>query len=88
VLSQKFKIPAADRSEVERQVRRGVDGVLLAAGDHRGTFLPAVWAKLPEPEQFVGQLVRKAGLRGSWPAGARVWRYTTDEFTDDEFTEA
>ena len=88
VLSPLVEIPAADRTDVERQVRPGVDGVLLAAGDHRGTFLPAVWAKLPEPEQFVGQLVRKAGLAEAWPAGARVWRYTTDEFTDDEFTEA
>lgn len=81
VLSPLEEIPAHDRSEVERQVRPGVDGVLLAAGEHRGTFLPAVWAKLPEPAAFVGQLVRKAGLEtDGWPPDARVWRYTTDEF--------
>ena len=83
VLSPLEELDAHDRHDVERQVRPGVDGVLLAAGGHRGTFLPAVWAKLPEPEAFVGQLVRKAGLPGNgWPAETRVWRYTTDEFAD------
>ena len=57
--------------------------MLLAAGRQRGTFLPAVWGKLPEPGAFVGQLVRKAGFRGDdWPPDTRAWRYTTDEFTD------
>jgi MEMO1 family protein len=83
VLSPLEEIDADDFEDVERQVRPGIDGVLLAAGDNRGTFLPAVWAKLPEPAAFVGQLVRKAGLAGdAWPADARVWRYTTDEFVD------
>jgi AmmeMemoRadiSam system protein B/AmmeMemoRadiSam system protein A len=82
VLSRLVEIPAAEREDVERQVRPGVDGVVLAAGTHRGTFLPAVWAKLPDPETFLGQLVRKAGLTGGWPAGARAWRYTVDEFTE------
>jgi AmmeMemoRadiSam system protein B/AmmeMemoRadiSam system protein A len=82
VLSPLVEIPAEQRQDVERVVRPGVDGVLLAAGTHRGTFLPAVWAKLPEPSRFVSQLVRKAGLDDDWPAGARAWRYTTDEFTD------
>ena len=82
VLSPLVEIPAEHRQDVERVVRPGVDGVLLAAGSHRGTFLPAVWAKLPEPSKFVSQLVRKAGLDEDWPADARAWRYTTDEFTD------
>ncbi len=83
VLSPLEELDAHDRQDVARQVRPGVDGVLLAAGGHRGTFLPTVWAKLPEPEAFVDQLVRKAGLPGDdWPPDARVWRYTTDEFAD------
>jgi AmmeMemoRadiSam system protein B/AmmeMemoRadiSam system protein A len=83
VLSPLEEIPAQDRQDLERRVRPGVDGVLLTAGEHRGTFLPAVWAKLPEPAAFVGQLVRKAGLTGdAWPSDARVWRYTTDEFAE------
>lgn len=83
VLSALEELPAVGREEVERRVRPGVDGVLLAASGHRGTFLPAVWAKLPEPANFVDQLVRKAGLaEGAWPPDMRVWRYTTDEFTD------
>ncbi|HEY8526057.1 MAG TPA: AmmeMemoRadiSam system protein B [Acidimicrobiales bacterium] len=83
VLSPLEELEARDRRDVERQVRPGVDGVLLAAGEHRGTFLPTVWAKLPDPEEFVDQLIRKAGLAdGRWPEGARVWRYTTDDVVD------
>ena len=62
-------------------MRPGVDGVVLEGAGHRGTFLPAVWAKLPDPATFVGHLVEKAGLP-AWPAGARAWRYTVDEFAD------
>lgn len=83
VLSHLVEIPGEGREDVERQVRPGVDGVVLAAGPHRGTFLPAVWDKLPDRDAFLDQLVRKAGLTGHWPEGARAWRYTVDEFTDE-----
>lgn len=81
VLSRLEEIPAAAPEDVEREVRPGVDGVVLAAGSHRGTFLPTVWDKLPDPDAFLGQLVRKAGL-ARWPRDARAWRYTVDEFVD------
>jgi hypothetical protein len=32
------------------------------------TFLPQVWEQLPQPEAFLGQLCRKAGLK------ERAWR--------------
>jgi AmmeMemoRadiSam system protein A len=73
---------AGDRGEVERALRPGLDGLVLAAGDLRGTFLPSVWGKVDGARAFLDLLLRKAGLRsGSWPADARVWRYTTDEWT-------
>jgi AmmeMemoRadiSam system protein A len=74
---------AGDRDEVERSLRPGVDGVVLAAEGLRGTFLPSVWGKVDDTGAFLDLLLRKAGLTGdSWPADARVWRYTTDEWTD------
>jgi MEMO1 family protein len=73
---------AGDRDEVERSLRPGVDGVVLAAEGQRGTFLPSVWGKVDDAGAFLDLLLHKAGLTGgSWPADARVWRYTTDEWS-------
>jgi hypothetical protein len=81
VLSHLEEIPAGDPQAVEASVRPGVDGVVLEGAGRRGTFLPAVWAKLPDPDVFVDHLVQKAGLP-AWPAGARAWRYTVDVAVD------
>ena len=82
VLSALAPLPPGHDDLVD-ELRPGVDGVLLEASGHRGTFLPAVWDKLPTPEDFVDRLVGKAGLPPeSWPRDAQVWRYTTDEFAD------
>jgi AmmeMemoRadiSam system protein A len=45
------------------KLRRGVDGLQLEAPARRGVFLPVMWEQLPEPRDFVGQLLRKAGIR-------------------------
>jgi len=82
VLSALDPLPAGHDALVDA-LRPGIDGVLLEAGGHRGTFLPAVWEKLPDAGEFVDRLVGKAGLPArSWPADAHAWRYTTDEFAD------
>lgn len=44
------------------RVRPGVDGLLLTSGFYRGLLLPQVWEKIPEAEEFLGILCRKAGL--------------------------
>jgi AmmeMemoRadiSam system protein A len=50
------------------KLRPGVDGVILRQGMAAATFLPQVWEQLPQPEAFLGQLCRKAGLT------ERAWR--------------
>jgi AmmeMemoRadiSam system protein A len=61
------------------QLQPGVDGLILAEGPRRGTFLPSVWAELPTPQLFLAQLKRKAGLAADyWSPGVRVWRYTAE----------
>ncbi|NNJ84270.1 MAG: AmmeMemoRadiSam system protein B, partial [Gammaproteobacteria bacterium] len=61
------------------QLRPGVDGLILIAGSHRGTFLPSVWESLPEPMQFLRHLKMKAGLAPDvWPSNVTVLRYTTE----------
>lgn len=37
------------------------DGVVLRLGARRSTFLPQVWEQLPDKEQFLSHLCRKAG---------------------------
>lgn len=76
--------PMRFRSEPDlvRQLRPGVDGLILRDGERRGTFLPAVWEGLPQPEAFVRQLKRKAGLaEDHWSDTLRVSRYSTESFS-------
>ena len=74
-------VPAGSEQELEANLRPGVDGVLVRWGTATATFLPAVWAKLPDPRTFLHHLEAKAGLRpGQWPPGIEAWRYQTADF--------
>ena len=64
-------------------LRPSVDGLILEWGGHRGTFLPQVWEQLPEPEDFLAHLKRKAGLRVDfWAPDVKIDRYTVQAFID------
>lgn len=63
-------------------VRVGRDGVVIASGARRATFLPQVWETLPAPADFFDHLLRKAGLGGRWPEDARVGRYPVHKFRE------
>jgi uncharacterized protein len=83
VLTPETPVPAATRAELLAALRPGVDGLVLTGGPRRATFLPAVWAKLPEPADFVDALLRKGGWpAGEWPAELAAARYTSEEFHD------
>jgi AmmeMemoRadiSam system protein A len=82
LLSPLAPLAARDRDELVAALRPGEDGLLLAEGPWRATFLPAVWEQLAEPERFVAQLERKAGLAvGGWSPARRAWRYEVVSFT-------
>ena len=75
--------PMAVTSEADllQQLRPGVDGLVLIEGARRATFLPSVWAQLPEPRQFLAHLKMKAGLPADyWSDSLRFERYTVEEF--------
>ena len=42
-----------------RQIRPGIDGLVLSDQGYRGTFLPSVWESLPEPLLFLQHLKLK-----------------------------
>lgn len=48
--------------EIPSLLRPHVDGVILRLGNRRATFLPQVWEKLPDPEEFLNRLCEKAYL--------------------------
>lgn len=80
-------IPLHFNSEADAlaQLRPGVDGVILRCGNgmQRATFLPQVWADLPQPAQFMAQLKRKAGLAmDDWPADIQLSRYEVKKWTE------
>ena len=65
-----------DEADALAQLRPGEDGVVLRWGRRRATFLPQVWESLPEPEIFLAQLKRKAGLKEEfWDDGVVLERY-------------
>lgn len=81
ILSPLSPIPANSEREVLTAIRPGVDGVLMSLGQHRATFLPKVWDKLPRPEQFLVHLKRKLGVADDfWDESLVFERYTTHEF--------
>jgi uncharacterized protein len=83
VLTAPEPVPAGSRHELLGRLRPGVDGLLLVAGARRATFLPAVWQKLADPDQFLAALLVKGGWPAAgWPAGLTVARYTSIEFVD------
>lgn len=80
VLGPAEAIPFASEAEALAALRPGIDGVILEAHGRRGTFLPAVWDALPEPQVFLRRLRLKLGLPAHyWSETMRLWRYTVDE---------
>lgn len=77
--------PLAVNSESEAlaALRPGIDGVVLAHGRQRATFLPQVWAQLPTPREFLAQLKRKAGLPGDfWAPDVEIARYGVRKWSE------
>jgi hypothetical protein len=80
VLSALLPLPVGSRDELLARLVPGVDGLVLREGAAGATFLPAVWQSLPEPAQFLRELLAKAGLPPDhWSASLRFERYTTLE---------
>jgi hypothetical protein len=63
ILSAMESLTVSSEAELMALLHPGEDGLLLdGGGRHRATFLPQVWDALPEPQAFIRQLKRKAGL--------------------------
>jgi MEMO1 family protein len=80
LLSSPAGVTFGDHAELIAALRPGTDGVILQCRDEptrRATFLPQVWESLPDPEDFVAHLKRKAGLSPAEPTTRCIFkRYT------------
>ena len=85
VLHPAEAIEFASEQDLIHQLRPGLDGLILEEHSCRSTFLPSVWATLPNPTQFLLHLKRKAGLPANyWSKTITAWRYTATSFGDPE----
>jgi uncharacterized protein len=83
VLSPPEPLPAASEEDLLRQLRPGVDGLILEAENARATFLPSVWEQVQDPREFLSHLKHKAGLAPTyWADTLRAFRYTTESFPE------
>ncbi len=64
---QPLKYSSAE--DLIKKLKPYVDGVILQNGRRRATFLPQVWEKIPDPQQFLERLCQKMGMDSS------AWRH-------------
>lgn len=77
VLSRPVKLEFDDEQELLTRLRPGIDGLIVDHAGRRATYLPSVWELLPNPESFIDQLRRKAGIEVDVDLTAiNVSRYT------------
>ena len=67
VLTEPQPLSYTDADDLKAKLRVKVDGVILGKGGSRATFLPQVWDQLPNSDDFLTSLCRKASIPGdSW----------------------
>lgn len=81
VLDRPCPVPAGNSDELLAALTPGIHGLILADDGRHATFLPSVWAKLPDGQRFLAALLRKGGWPdGGWPPGLKAQRYGSTEF--------
>ena len=85
VLSEAEFLDFDNEADLLRQLVPGEHGLILFSGCRGTTFLPQVWEQLPDPDEFLAALKRKAGLPPDRPApNAMAARYTVSKWSEGE----
>lgn len=76
----KYKIP----EELSAILRPEIDGVMITDGLRRATFLPQVWEKVADVEEFLSHLCMKMGVEPDyWRKNhLNVYTYQVEEFKE------
>ena len=81
VLSPLERIPVKDEGDAIAKLAGLRGGVVFKYKGRRATFLPQMWERFPDAEEFVAQLKRKAGFAEDfWAPELEVWHYTVEKF--------
>ena len=84
ILSPAEPMSFYSEEDLIRQLRPGVDGLIMQEGARRGTFLPSVWESLTKPEEFLQHLKQKSGLASDyWSDSLKVSRYQCEIISGD-----
>ena len=76
ILSPMEKMAVNTEEELLNTMVPEQDGIWIQSSQYSATFLPQVWEQLPEPQQFLAHLKRKARLPdGLWPKDMECFRY-------------
>ena len=85
VLSAPQLMSVNSEAELLKQLRPGVDGLIIIDQNNRALFLPSVWESLPKATDFLGQLKRKAGMAPDhWSATFRAHRFVAEQLSADD----
>ena len=85
VLSELEPLDASDREDLVVQLNSNQDGLLLEDADYRATFLPKVWEMVSGPDEFLDQLLVKAGLPVDyWSETIYFKRFSTFSFGEPD----
>ncbi len=83
ILSPLTPLPVSSEAELLAALVPEQDGLLIESGHYRATFLPQVWEQLKQPEEFLLQLKKKAGMPDTlWPEDMKCYRYYCFKFTE------
>ena len=85
VLSRPEPLEINTLQELLATIRPYEDGLILKHKNNHATFLPKVWEKLPDPKEFISQLMAKAGLPADyWSDSVRFHRYRAVSFSESQ----
>ena len=85
LLSPPEPIRFSSEQDALAQLHSGKDGVILEHGSQHATFLPHVWAQLPDPQVFIAHLKNKAGLAEDfWSNDIKLSRYTVKKWREGD----
>lgn len=90
VLTTPRQLDYKQPEDLPQLLRPMIDGIILNHDAHRATFLPQVWAKIPDAEIFLDMLCEKALLpRDTWrKEHLDIQTYQTESFHETNFPKA
>ncbi|MDH5483985.1 MAG: AmmeMemoRadiSam system protein A [Gammaproteobacteria bacterium] len=85
ILTPSAPVHFTSEQDLIQQLRPGIDGLILEYKLNRGTFLPSVWDSLPDANDFLKHLKRKAGLdQNFWDDAITISRYETQSISEQD----